>query len=165
MIYFGQGNHASMVSAVILILAVTVENKLEWDMLKIPVPVQISLAVFLFVLAGIIYAVSFKYLPLLQQNKIFISNGPYKYVRHPRYFALAFCVFPAFCLFFRSLLGLVSTIFVYLVFKFFIQREEKYLIAIFGDQYEQYRKTTPALIPNFRSLCNRNEESINIEKK
>jgi|GEM_PF-5294198 len=145
---FGQGNHASTVSAIILIIALTVENKLGLDILKIQRPIQIGLAVFLFSLAIIIYAVSFKHLALLKQNKEFITDGPYKYVRHPRYSSLIFCVYPAFCLLFNSFLGLISTIFVYQVFKFFIRREEDYLIAIFGSRYEHYRKLTPAFIPN-----------------
>ena len=73
--------------------------------------------------------------------------GPYKYVRHPQYFGVVMLLFGlglslAFTfLFFGSL-------FIFLWFRFvLIPFEEKELVAIFGEQYKNYMRQVPSIIP------------------
>ena len=73
--------------------------------------------------------------------------GPYKYVRHPQYFGVVMLLFG---------LGLLSSLaflffgslFSFLWFRFvLIPFEEKELVAIFGDQYTDYMRQVPSIIP------------------
>ena len=62
------------------------------------------------VLAGIlllagafVFCAAFKAMPLSKHNKCLIRHGVYSYVRHPRYAATVFLIYPAFGLLLHSL--------------------------------------------------------------
>jgi protein-S-isoprenylcysteine O-methyltransferase Ste14 len=72
------------------------------------------------------------------------TNGIYSFIRHPIYSftLLAFLVTPVMSLD-RLILIVAMGIYLYIA----IPIEEKKLINLFGDEYIQYRKRVPALIP------------------
>ncbi|MFQ6134854.1 MAG: methyltransferase family protein [Nitrososphaerales archaeon] len=76
-----------------------------------------------------------------------VVQGPYRYVRHPLYFGVVLLVLGWWLLLDYSFL-LVSAIFLLLWFNFVVAPfEEVELRAIFGEQYEQYSKEVPKIIP------------------
>jgi protein-S-isoprenylcysteine O-methyltransferase Ste14 len=76
-----------------------------------------------------------------------VVQGTYRYVRHPLYLGVVLLVLGWWLLLDYSFL-LVSAIFLLLWFNFVVANfEEKELRAIFGEQYEQYSKEVPKMIP------------------
>ena len=83
------------------------------------------------------------------QKEVLQTNGIQSRIRHPLYTGTVL-IFVGYLLFnpqFSNLIMLIS-LFIYLPFGIYF--EEKKLIEQFGDDYRTYRKTTPALIPNFK---------------
>jgi len=81
------------------------------------------------------------------RTEALIITGPYRYVRHPLYFALVILILGWALLLDVSFL-LFSTILLLLCFNFVVAPfEEEELRAIFGEQYEQYAKKVPRMIP------------------
>jgi len=76
-----------------------------------------------------------------------VVQGPYRYLRHPLYFGVVLLVLGWWLLLDYSFL-LFSAILLLLWFNFVVAYfEEKELRAIFGEQYEQYSKEVPRMIP------------------
>ena len=99
-------------------------------------------------LAGVIvFYAAFRVMPISKHSKCLIIHGVYSYVRHPRYAAAVFLIYPAFALLVHSFLCLISTIVVYVIFRFSAVLEERKLIRIFGPDYKDYMKETPGFIP------------------
>lgn len=83
----------------------------------------------------------------LGRTEPLLIQGPYKYVRHPLYFGVVVIVLGWWLLLDCSFL-LVSAMFLLLWFNFVVASfEEKELKAIFGEQYQQYTKEVPKMIP------------------
>jgi len=76
-----------------------------------------------------------------------VTNGIYKYIRHPGYLS-DFMIFIGAAL---AMGSLISIVFIPVTFSFAyayrISVEEKMLIEIFGDRYRVYQKTSKLLIP------------------
>ena len=100
--------------------------------------------------AGIIYYAAFRVMPISKHNKCLVTHGVYSYVRHPRYAAIVFLVYPAFGLLAHSFLCLISTPAAYVLFRLLSVLEECKLIQVFGQDYKDYMKETPGFIPKIR---------------
>lgn len=81
---------------------------------------------------------------------ILYRKGIYAFCRHPFYANFIFVLVPGLCLFFNSWLILTTPLFMYFLFKYFINEEEAELIKQFGDAYLQYRQEVNALVPRLR---------------
>jgi protein-S-isoprenylcysteine O-methyltransferase Ste14 len=74
------------------------------------------------------------------------TDGLYRYIRHPSYTGLIASMI-GYVLIFRSMIGLLLNI---LLFLFLVSRmndEESFLEAHFGDEYRNYRLRTRRLVP------------------
>ena len=89
-------------------------------------------------------------MPISKHSKCLVTHGVYSYVRHPRYAAAVFLIYPAFALFANSFLCLISTLAAYVIFRLSAVLEERKLIDIFGPDYKDYMKETPGFIPKLR---------------
>ena len=96
---------------------------------------------------GIIFYAAFRAMPISKHNKCLVRDGVYSYVRHPRYSAVVFLVYPAFGLLVHSYLCLISTLAAYVIFRLSAVLEERKLIDVFGQDYKDYMKETPGFIP------------------
>ncbi|MGD9029800.1 MAG: isoprenylcysteine carboxylmethyltransferase family protein [Anaerolineae bacterium] len=82
----------------------------------------------------------------LQEDHHLITDGPYRYVRHPRYTGAVLLAF-GLALTFRSWVGLVgSTAFIGIIL-FRITDEEALMKEAFGREWDAYCKETRRLIP------------------
>jgi protein-S-isoprenylcysteine O-methyltransferase Ste14 len=83
----------------------------------------------------------------IKRDQTLVTNGPYRWVRHPIYTAgLVFCS----SLFLVSANGLVGACCLggtVLLYATRIPKEEKMMIRQFGDQYRQYAKRSGRLLP------------------
>ncbi|HLP48242.1 MAG TPA: isoprenylcysteine carboxylmethyltransferase family protein [Candidatus Kapabacteria bacterium] len=151
----GKGLLASGICAVIFFLSFMIEKKFDLNLLKNNKTLQFIIAAILLFFAGLIYALSLRALSPAKHNRVLVKSGPYRYVRHPRYAAIVFFMYPAAALIMHSMIALLSTVLAYLTFKIAIYEEERNLIKIFGLDYRLYRKKTPVLIPGFIALKHR----------
>jgi len=80
-------------------------------------------------------------------DHILITNGIYKYIRHPGYLS-DFLIFIGAALAMSNLIPiLVIPVTFALAYTYRIRVEEKMLLKIFGEQYSDYQKTSKRLIP------------------
>ena len=100
--------------------------------------------------AGIVFYAAIRVMPISKHNKCLVTHGVYSYVRHPRYAAIVFLIYPAFALLVHSYLCLISTLVAYVVFRLSSVLEERKLIQVFGQDYKDYMKETPGFIPKIR---------------
>jgi protein-S-isoprenylcysteine O-methyltransferase Ste14 len=82
----------------------------------------------------------------LKEGHRLVRTGPYRLVRHPLYSGfLAAVISTAIAAgTYDALLGMVMILVAYAIK---IRREEKVLVTAFGDEYLQFKRETPALIP------------------
>lgn len=82
----------------------------------------------------------------VQEGHQLITDGPFQYVRHPRYAGLIL-TFIGMATIFRSWFGLAGAAACAALFLVRIPREEAMLSEEFGNDWETYSKATPRLIP------------------
>lgn len=82
----------------------------------------------------------------IKKNHELITDGIYKYVRHPIYGALL--IMPTGALIVSSSYTfIICFIFILFAIEIFAKREEKLLTKHFGKKYVEYKKTTKKFIP------------------
>ncbi len=82
----------------------------------------------------------------IRDGHTLITHGIYSHVRHPVYTGVILRTI-AIPIYTTSLPGLLIALLGIPLFNYRIGNEEKMLIQEFGDQYTEYIKTTPKLIP------------------
>lgn len=82
----------------------------------------------------------------VQKNHRLVTDGAYRYVRHPVYATLILCAVGA-CLVTANLVVSAMAAAVALVLWLRIKKEETILVARFGDEYRAFMARTGALIP------------------
>jgi protein-S-isoprenylcysteine O-methyltransferase Ste14 len=81
------------------------------------------------------------------RSESLVIVGPYKYVRHPQYLGMVLLVFGLGLLLSFTFL-FFGSLFLFLWFRFvLIPFEEKELLALFGEQYKNYMRQVPSIIP------------------
>ena len=144
----------AIVPAAIVIAALFLVAPQLADLRVLPDTPAIIVAGFLILLAGLSFAVwarihlgaNWSGRPAIRENHTLTRTGPYARVRHPIYTGIL-----------TGLLGtgiatgaFVTFLCLFLVFCGFllkIRMEEEILIGEFGEEYEEYRRGTKALVP------------------
>jgi protein-S-isoprenylcysteine O-methyltransferase Ste14 len=85
----------------------------------------------------------------VREDHSLITNGVYKYVRHPMYSALFLLGVAQACLLSNWIAGPAMLVAFFLMFAFRIGPEERMMLDRFGAQYEAYRQQTRRVIPGF----------------
>ncbi len=75
-----------------------------------------------------------------------VRTGPYRFVRHPIYSGIILALTGT-VLCRRNLWGFAGVALVWLGFWMKSRLEERFMVQTFGSQYEEYRRTTGALVP------------------
>jgi protein-S-isoprenylcysteine O-methyltransferase Ste14 len=88
----------------------------------------------------------FSGLVAIQPGHELVTDGPYRYVRHPSYLGMMLAL-AGWALVFRSAVGLAATALGLLVLATRIEAEEALLASQFGEPYEEYRRRTWRLLP------------------
>jgi protein-S-isoprenylcysteine O-methyltransferase Ste14 len=83
------------------------------------------------------------------ENQELLTEGIYSKVRHPFYLSLLI-LFSGIAVISWNLYGLLFFILVLIALRIRIRKEEKELIAKFGEEYEKYMKETPMIIPKLK---------------
>ena len=78
-----------------------------------------------------------------------VRSGPYRWVRHPIYSGLILAMLGT-ALERRQVRGLMAVVLVYAGFKIKSKIEERAMAATFGPEYDDYTRSTGAIIPRVR---------------
>jgi protein-S-isoprenylcysteine O-methyltransferase Ste14 len=82
----------------------------------------------------------------LQENHVLVTQGMYRYLRHPRYLGIMIFMV-GISLVFRSWLALIFSGGTIIVLLWRIHDEEGLMLAEFGLEWEEYRRRTWRLVP------------------
>lgn len=86
-----------------------------------------------------------------------VTDGLYRYVRHPQYSAL-FLLIASLLVQWPTLLSWLMAPILIVTYLRLAQREEREMIEKFGERYLEYRAQTPAFLPSWRSLRRERDE-------
>ena len=85
----------------------------------------------------------------LHDNRQLITDGPYKYIRHPLYIGAVMEVV-GIPLIFNSYWTVLAAFFLFIPFEIYrAYFEERYLYELFGESYKEYAANTGAFFPRF----------------
>lgn len=91
---------------------------------------------------------NYQFKAILRKNKL------NKMVRHPLY-SVSYLFLTGLFILFPNDLILITAVLIFIYFPIGIYFEEAKMIDLFGDQYLEYRESTPALFPSLNSLLKR----------
>jgi protein-S-isoprenylcysteine O-methyltransferase Ste14 len=137
----------------------------KWLGWTLPIPYPFNFIVFGFCLIfgffGLLWTYSYLILeggggpcpPFTAKTKCMVKTGPYKYVRHPSILAKLLGVI-GLGVAFQSVSFLIIVIPTLLSFSLYNNYifQEKPMIKQFGEEFTEYKKNTPMLIPDFAKL-------------
>ena len=76
-----------------------------------------------------------------------VTDRVYRFCRHPLYASWVVFIVPGVVLIARSWIGMTIPIFMYIILRILVEREEAYLEARFGSRYIEYKKKVPRILP------------------
>lgn len=80
-------------------------------------------------------------------GKSVIKSGPYRIVRHPLYSIFSFTIPAVLVIWFNDYWFILSWVITIISAHFLVKVEEKILIEKFENEYIEYKKKVPAIIP------------------
>jgi protein-S-isoprenylcysteine O-methyltransferase Ste14 len=111
----------------------------------------------LFIFGGfILLSTAWKVLYDAQRTKTLATTGPYAYVRHPQYDGFILIMF-GFLLQWPTLITLIMFPILVTMYIKLAQREEREVLAEFGEKYQRYMTSTPAFVPRLTATRRRQE--------
>ncbi len=99
-------------------------------------------------------ASAWKVLYAAQQTHTLATTGPYSYIRHPQYVGFVLIMF-GFLVQWPTLLTLTMFPVLAYMYVHLARREEREVLAEFGEQYARYAARTPAFVPHLSRLRQR----------
>jgi protein-S-isoprenylcysteine O-methyltransferase Ste14 len=120
------------------------------------VPILLAGQCFRFWAAGVIP----KYRTLSLDAPKLVTWGPYAWVRNPLYAGNGLIGFGWALMTGWPMVAAFTAVYFVLYSMTIIPYEEQFLNERFGDEYETYRKSTPALIPHFRDFASRAKKAF-----
>ena len=87
---------------------------------------------------------------MIREQHELIRSGPYRFVRHPIYTGILLAMVGTF-LANGKVRGLLAVLLVWFGWTIKSQMEEEFMLRTFGTEYEEYRRTTGALLPKLYS--------------
>jgi protein-S-isoprenylcysteine O-methyltransferase Ste14 len=106
-----------------------------------------TIGIFLVVLGVIFYIASSVQLHTKVKRMKLITDGFYAFSRNPIYSSWILFIIPGIAFILDSVLALLISVFMYIIFRILIRWEEKYLENVFGEEYIQYKAKTGRIFP------------------
>jgi len=104
----------------------------------------------------ILIASAWRVLYEAQRARTLATSGPYAYARHPQY-AGFILIMLGFLLQWPTLVTLIMFPILATMYLQLARREEREVLAEFGEDYRRYAEATPAFFPRFGGAMRRNE--------
>ena len=141
-----------LVFVVTLVLWMIDPWQLKWSYLELPIRLR-AMGLGLGAMAGALWIWTFRTLGpnltdtvVTRKNHTLVTSGPYRWVRHPFYDALALFVAAVFLITANWFL-LVTGVLVLALILLRTRKEEQNLVARFGDEYRAYMRRTGRFLP------------------
>ena len=151
---FGAGPRGLLISLALLALAWQLES-----FAGLPIIIASFFArwaVFVLTLVGAVFVVvwSIKSLPPAKRGKELITNGVYRYLRHPLYAAFVSCLNFGLAVLLNNWIYMIWAVLVHGIWHWNIESEEKLMRWEFPTEYEEYCQITGRFIPRIGSWQN-----------
>ena len=76
-----------------------------------------------------------------------VTEGIFRCCRHPLYASWVVFIVPGIVFLANTWIGLTAPIFMYFILRILVQKEEIYLVNVFGSEYLDYKKKVPCILP------------------
>jgi len=106
----------------------------------------------------VLLSASWKVLYDAQKSDTLAASGPYAYVRHPQYDGFILIML-GFLFQWPTFITLIMFPILVTMYVRLARREEREVLAEFGDRYRRYMRSTPALFPRFGSITRGRQEA------
>lgn len=116
------------------------------------------LSIILLVAAALLYVRTITLVREAASAGRLVTDGPFRYLRHPIYAIYIFLVCPAVAIALASWPGLTVPFVAYGLYRLLIPREEARLEAVFGDEYRAYRRQVGGIVPRRRPARDREDQ-------
>jgi protein-S-isoprenylcysteine O-methyltransferase Ste14 len=100
------------------------------------------------IFAGLVI-ISIGWKKIYSDNSHLVTDGIYKYVRHPQYSGFILTII-GFLLQWPTIITLLMAPILLVIYIKLAKKEEKILIDVFKDQYLEYKKKVPAFMPRIK---------------
>ncbi len=128
----------------------------------IPIPriVGICIGTFLTIVWINFYSYTIRYIFAKIRNNKLATTGPYALCQHPLYASFIFFLIPGAAFLFNSWLLFVPALVMFALIKLLIHREYRVLEQRYGEEWREYHKKTPELLPiGIKNLIRGNQKS------
>jgi len=155
----GAGTPGILLTVLLEIPLFFISFNLAWG--KININSEVALVTgLLFLLSFLILTLwSLMALPFEKRGRVLVKNGPYRWIRHPSYFAKIFLLLPGLAIIFHTWLPIASLPLVMIIWTRAVEKEEKELAATFEEEYLKYQQTTGKFFPKVFKLKRTDEKS------
>lgn len=109
----------------------------------------LTCALFIFVRAHIDLKANWSPTLEIRQDHTLVTNGIYRFIRHPMYASQWLWVIAQILLLQNWLAGPLDLLFFIIFYTLRVQVEEKMMLDTFGDEYRVYMEKTGGVIPKF----------------
>lgn len=144
---FGAGPRGILIGLALLVLAwklelvagfpaITGKDAIRWTALGISIAGAVSLAIW-----------SLRTLPPGKRGATLVTNGPFRYVRHPLYATLVTCFHYGLALFLDNWIYILWALLVHALWHWNIRSEEQLMAKAFPGEYDAYCKHTGRFFP------------------
>ena len=116
----------------------------------IPYVYLLAIAIVLSVPTAVLYAVTLHAISRAYKADRLVTTGVYAVCRNPLYAVWVFLWLPIIALLCNSWLFLTCSVVLYVLIRWFIGCEEKYLEERFGQEYLDYKRRVNAVMPTWR---------------
>ncbi len=76
-----------------------------------------------------------------------VTSGIFRCCRHPLYASWVVFIVPGIVLLVNSWIGLTTPVFMFVILRIFVNKEETYLEGVFGSEYLDYKRKVPCILP------------------
>jgi len=101
----------------------------------------------LIVIGVLFFVISIKTVTRAYNADELVTEGVFRCCRHPLYASWVVFIVPGIAFLAKSWIGLSTPIFMYLILRVLVRKEETYLESVFGSEYLEYKKSVSCILP------------------
>ncbi len=149
MTFWGIGPKFTLLSAVYFIFIVALSKYFDplFKIYFIPYGILATVGGLLIILGLPFYIISLITIKRAFNAGHLVTDGSFGMCRHPVYSSWIVFFVPGIMLLINSWIGFSASFVMYLLILLFVQEEEIYLETVFGNDYLEYKKRVPIVLP------------------
>ncbi|MDP7330574.1 MAG: isoprenylcysteine carboxylmethyltransferase family protein [Candidatus Marinimicrobia bacterium] len=148
---FCVGPIGAVITFFVWLATVQIETALDLPTMKIHPTFKTILLIMFLVEAVYLIVGSNRSLPVKKRGRTLITEGPFKYIRHPLYSGFIYSATGALALWKQSWALLISVLPIAFIWSWLVEKEERYLLELFGEKYKLYQSKTGQFLPSWKA--------------